>query len=445
MIVNPDSIEFESLDDLCIFVRYNSKNSKSVPAGYILAEDLMNNKGGVLYAKDTELDAARITRLLRILENNPEIKPSFLIKLNDIVLKIEHGKILAALIRLIESKASRKVYAKLMFSVKTLIESRINDILKEPEIILYISKLKFLEDKSKKSTINPFYNHTLNSLIFSMGITANLIESNEEKFEPKEIGEIGLVALLQNSGGWETSGQFMDLSVEERKKKFIAANEKNQNNLQMYNVKSEVLEAIDYCYDFQTGNFDFFQDDTKTAMYAKIACVGGIFNEAIAGLWGSARAPREVIDSLYLQTQANKIPKSLVDALAKGLKFNDLFDFYRELEVLNNLCKRDSGKAYPMTGFKSPVIFVCQHNLYDCKEFVASAKSITVFKEMGGLEEGSYGRCEGLSDKLIDFYEGHYKEIKDDVTSKKLKSGTKEDDNSAEEASNEKDNESKDT
>ena len=98
-----------------------------------------------------------------------------------------------------------------------------------------------------------------------------------------------------------------------------------------------------------------------------------------------------------------------------------------------------------MTGFKSPVIFVCQHNLYDCKEFVASAKSITVFKEMGGLEEGSYGRCEGLSDKLIDFYEGHYKEITDDVTSKKLKSGTKEDDNSAEEASNEKDNESKDT
>lgn len=436
MIVNPDSIEFESLDDLCIFVRYSAKNSKSVPAGYVLAEDLLNNKGGVLYAKDTELDASRITRLIRILENNPEIKPSFLIVLNDTVLKTEHAKILAALNRLIESKAGRKVYSKLMFSVKALIESRINDILKDPEIILYISKLKFLEDKSKKSNINPFYNHSLNSLIFAMGITANLMELSQEKFEPKEIGEIGLVALLQNSGGWETCGQYMELPIEERKSKFIEANEKNQNNLQMYNVNPEVLESIDYCYDFQAGDLDFLKDDSKTAKYAQIASVAGAFNEALSGLWGSAKAPREVLDSLYIQAQQEKIPKSLVDALAKGLKFHDMFDFYRELDILNNLCKRESGKAYPMTGFKSPVIFVCQHNLHECKEFVASAKAITIFKEVGGLEEGSYGRCEGLSTRLLDFYEAHYKEIKDEVTTKQIGSEAESDDSHEESSPN---------
>ena len=108
----------------------------------------------------------------------------------------------------------------------------------------------------------------------------------------------------------------------------------------------------------------------------------------------------------------------MVDSLAKGLKFDNLFDFYHELEQLVQACHRQAGRPYPMTGFKSPIIFVCQKNIKECKEYVASAKSITVFKEVGGLEEGSYGRCEGLSDKLASFYEEHYHEIKEEVLEK---------------------------
>ena len=56
---------------------------------------------------------------------------------------------------------------------------------------------------------------------------------------------------------------------------------------------------------------------------------------------------------------------------------------------------------------KSPIIFVCQQNLYECKEYVAGANAINVFKEMGGLEEEQYNRCEGLSERLIQFYDEH--------------------------------------
>ena len=69
MKILPDALEFETVDDLCIFLRYDAKNTKSIPPGYVLAEDMLNNKGGVLYAKDTELDASRIGRLIRIIEN----------------------------------------------------------------------------------------------------------------------------------------------------------------------------------------------------------------------------------------------------------------------------------------------------------------------------------------------------------------------------------------
>ncbi len=147
MNITPDTLEFGSIDDLSIFVRYDAKNPKSVPKGYVLAEDMLNNKGGVLYAKGTEIDGSHIGRLIRILENNPEVKPKFILKLNDIVIKIEQAKILAGIKQLIDSKASRKVYARFMASVKKVIELRFHDILTSPDIILFISKLKFIEDK----------------------------------------------------------------------------------------------------------------------------------------------------------------------------------------------------------------------------------------------------------------------------------------------------------
>ncbi|MCP4728177.1 MAG: hypothetical protein GY863_24270, partial [bacterium] len=86
--------------------------------------------------------------------------------------------------------------------------------------------------------------------------------------------------------------------------------------------------------------------------------------------------------------------------------------------------------------------FVCSKNLIDCKEFVASAKSITIFKDVQGLSAGSYGRCEGLSAKLALFYDDHYKEIKDDVLAKEArntKAGSEEEENAEPEQEEAKD------
>lgn len=426
MKILSDAIEFDNIDDLCIFVRYDPKNDKSVSNGYVLAEDMLNNKGGVLYAKDTEIDSVRIKRLIRILENNPEVKPKFIIKLNDIVVKIEEAKMLVRINRLIDSKASSKVYGRLMASVKKLLESSIHDIFASPELILYISKLKFLENKSKKSKISPFYNHMLNTLIFSMGIVAYLKDEAKVQLETDDIGTIGVLALFHAVGGWETSGENLELPLDVRKVKYIEANEKNYETLKndeliSQSIKNDgIFEAIKYCYEFQTDKCDFFNSESKTALYANIVCVASSFNQDISGLWGTQRTAREVIDAQYVKVQSQKMPKPYVDALAKSLQFNDMFEFYQELEILMNSCKRNAGKPYPMTGFKSPIIFVCEHNIHECKEYVASSTAISVFKEMGGLKEGQYGRCEGLTAGLVQFYGEHYKEIKDEVKAKQI-------------------------
>lgn len=418
MIFSQSTVEFDTLDDFILFTRYNPKNKNSVPKGYSLSENLVNNEGAILYTKDSEMDATRIGRLKRIMENNPEVNPRITLNRNDKIVEIERQKIGGALKRLIESKRSRAEFAKFMKTVQTTFESQWKNILKEPETILYISQLKFLEDKFKKTKINPFYNHALNTGIFAIGIVLHLSQVTEHKYTPDDLNDVLMASILMEAKGWESAGESIERPVEERKKNFIEANSGNYNYLKKFDIKKEVLDIIEYCYQYSIEKIDFFQEETKTALYAQIVSVAGHFDQLMSGMWEDPKTPREIIDQFYVKATDNKMPKLIIDAFAKGLKFNSLFDFYHEIELLDQSCHWRSGKPYPMTGFKSPVIYVCQNNMKECKEFVASAKSITVFKEIGGLEEGSYGRCEGLSSKLSSFYEEHYHEIKEDVLEK---------------------------
>ncbi|MCP4726383.1 MAG: hypothetical protein GY863_15165 [bacterium] len=442
MLISADSITFDNVDDFAVFVRYNPKNSKSVPEGYVLAEDLVNEKGGILYAANSDMDAMKIGRLKKIQENNPEIKNKVVIKLSDRVNEIEREKIKAAAKRLIESKRSRMEYSKIMSLVQNMLDSRWNNILENNDLVLNISRLKFLEDRTKKSTISPFYNHVLNTLIFATGVMINMYYVNKEKSTAKEYTELGQAALLVDNGGWKNVGEHMEKPVEERQKQYYEANSTNSNDLKSMDLSEEVLDAIELCYKFNQGETEFFENESKASKYAQILCVARLFDEKVAGLWGDYKSPREVTDQLYLKTTAKELPKKYVDSLAKGLKFDNLFDFYHELELLVQSCMRNKSAPYPMKGFKSPVIFVCSKNLIDCKEFVASAKSITIFKDVQGLSAGSYGRCEGLSAKLALFYDDHYQEIKDDVLAKEAgrnKAGSEEEENAEPEQEEAKD------
>ena len=53
-----------------------------------------------------------------------------------------------------------------------------------------------------------------------------------------------------------------------------------------------------------------------------------------------------------------------------------------------------------------------------CKNYVTSSKAVTIFRKVGDLEEGSYGRCEWLSNELIKFYDKFYEQIKEDTMSR---------------------------
>ena len=88
------------------------------------------------------------------------------------------------------------------------------------------------------------------------------------------------------------------------------------------------------------------------------------------------------------------------------------------MESLKALCKFQGGNhtwPYPMTGFKSPTIFVCKDSLKDCDHYEKSLSAVNLLKPEGGLNEGKYARCLLTTPKLLEFYAKHYEEIKDDL------------------------------
>ena len=183
-------------------------------------------------------------------------------------------------------------------------------------------------------------------------------------------------------------------------------------------MDQEVIEALKLVASYTPAKPDFVDRDDRVGDLANVVVVANEFNTRTVGLYGNSSAPKDVVDKLYVAATEGKIQKTFVDALAKGLTFGYLFDFYFEVEKLNKSCPYSYSRAYPMTGFKSPVIYVCKGKLSTCPHYGASSKAVTVIRPNSGLEEGSYGRCEWLSKALIKFYDAFYEQIKEDTMSR---------------------------
>ena len=71
----------------------------------------------------------------------------------------------------------------------------------------------------------------LNTVIFTIGIMANMYQVTQQKFSSSELIEAVAVAFFHAARGWETSGEYVDKPIEERKKKYIELNGNNYNHL----------------------------------------------------------------------------------------------------------------------------------------------------------------------------------------------------------------------
>jgi len=132
-----------------------------------------------------------------------------------------------------------------------------------------------------------------------------------------------------------------------------------------------------------------------------------------SGLFGVRPKISNIADKLNVQALKNRINTHIVKAVTVGLNLQDIFDFYQEIDNLRNICPCNCAAPYPMTGYKSPTIFICRGNKTSCEGYEKSFKAIHLIQQMDDLEPGKYTRCLLITPRLLEFYMCHYSDIKE--------------------------------
>ncbi len=414
--ITPKTVEIKTLKSLILFTGYNVKVKQTMPKGLKTAKDICIDTGAVLIPKEVVLEHAHIGQLTKRKENNPDSDFEFSLQSNDAMLDLLKDRLKSDFKRIVESKKMRIEYRRMMDRVQGVIEGYFDDIFKNEELVYQIYRLFFIEKELVGEGVTQQYYHMISVFIYSIGIGIQSFQVSDKKFTKEDFIKLGTIALLHDFAGMEAMPDSVEKTIEVRKQNYFKANSKSPELTATFVKAPEVKESLKNINDFHTGKNEFMKVEKMSTSYSNVVIIADLFDLMTNGMFDPAMGPKEVTDQLYVRATNKEVSRIYVDCMARGLKFDDLFDFYYELDKLVKWCPfEESSKPYPMTGFMSPTIVVCSKKINKCKEFQGATESINIIRPTSGLQEGSYGRCEKLSKDLVVYYEEFYKQIKEEV------------------------------
>ncbi len=292
-------------------------------------------------------------------------------------------------------------------------------MLTDENMILTIFKMKFSTETTGNKNATLYFNHTISVVLFSYAIAQSASLKDTIKFTKDDYTNLLKTAFFHNIGALTTVDTFMDLGDSDRKKKYYEANRNSGFSLSSLQLPFEIMDAIRFIGEHPFERYEFVNDtEKKASWFANIIVAADFYSQLEVGLFGSHLKPSKIIDKLNLMGREEQLNMEVVKAFSLGLNLKDIFDFYMGMERLQSLCKVQGGRhawPYPMSGFKSPTLFICEREITTCEHFEKSLKAVTLLKPMRKLKDGKYARCLLTSPQLQDFYAEHYEDIKSDM------------------------------
>ncbi len=413
----PDRLTIESLNSL-LYIFKGKKLDAVTSKAFQLAEDLPNGRGsGILFPKETELTNERIESLVKIKGLHPKIDFKVTIKKSKELADFFRQVIVDDITRSVKSKSTLQEFRKSMFKIEKFLGSYVNDILDHDEMIYTLYNARAINERASDTGIPIYFYHAINSAVFAIIILQNAFFAFGKHFQLKDIINVTRAALMNDIGALIKLGPIANLPKEALKSEYVNLKSQSASISKRIGLQEEIVDSIKKTYDLEIGKeISASSDDDKTADFANVLFTANLLDSKISGLFENRVPVKSAVDEMYVKSSTGGMRRSYIDSLAKGLRLNQLFDFYFEMERLRKSCiKGDFARAYPMLGFKSPVLFLCKARKLDCPQYSPTSKSVTLLRPSSGLEPGAYGRCKFLSKALVKFYESHYDNIKDEI------------------------------
>ncbi|MFC1729177.1 hypothetical protein ACFL6I_02475 [candidate division KSB1 bacterium] len=421
--VESKAIEVEGVESLCKLCRYHPRKRDDFLSGLVLAEDLASEKGVTLYTTGTKLTPERIGRLIEISENNPSLQVRFKIDKSEELIDNFRNDIIEKVHKLVSFRKKYQVYFKLLDAVEKDFSKFLDEILSDESLVLTIYKMKFSVDSSPLKNASQFFNLTIAVVIFSFALSRITVLSEKTRFEREDYLELIKAAFFHNFSAilnLESISKSDDFN-----KSYFSINKNTEALIREVKISLDARDAVSRVNNYYFGEKDFVKkEESKTNWIANIVLIAQKYAILESGFFGEKKKPAHIIDLMNVQAMNSTLNKTVVQALTLGLNLKNIFDFYQEMDTLQSLCSFDGGNhswPYPMTGFKSPTIFICKYHKNECEFYESSLKAVTLIQPLDDLMEGTYARCKLATPRLLEFYRDHYAEIKKDSVKVKKK------------------------
>ncbi|HUU26582.1 MAG TPA: hypothetical protein VM123_02115 [archaeon] len=416
-----DYLGIQGIDTITKVTRYTPQNADIFLDGLELAEELRAKSGTILYPKDAEVTWERLGRLMQLRESNPNLDFLFKIKRSEKLFNQFRKEIRERMRVLLKRRQGMKIFMDLMSTADAFFQPLAEKILADENITLELFKIRFICDSAKSSRATFYADHMIDVALLSLAIATSLKLKPAIGEDQGKLVQIMKAAMFHGYGAIYEINKILETPEGERSQIFWEANRKELKKIASLELGDNVIAAIQSLYEYHAGKRDFISDSGWPGVMKNILIVASVFLEKERGLFGEPLEAKMVVDRMNVKVMEKQLNDLAVQALTLGLNLIDIFDFYIEMDRLVKKCPYDSAVPYPLTGFKSPTIFVCKRNFTQCRYLELSVNAVSLVKRLGDLRPGEYNRCKLLCPKLIAFYDEHYEEIKETTLEKAQK------------------------
>lgn len=412
------------IDTMVKFTRFHPQKPNIFLEGLELADDLKNTAGVILYTKGTKITQERMARLVNLSESSTAMDLSFTIKRSQELIQTFRKEIKGQMDKVLKQRLTNKIFQNFFEPIKSDTDRIMNDILSDETMTTAIYKMWFLCQISKSGQGLKFFNHSLQIALFSLAMILSDRYKEAIGGERKRLTEIMKAGLIHNYEALNDIESLMQLPEDERLKAYWEIIRNGYFILGALRLEYDIMDTVRILCEYFLGRKDFIghkdlvgKSEWPTIM-ANVILTADAYLQKENGIFGDTQSPRQAIDQLNVRAMEKELNEIAVAVLTIGCNFQDIFDFYREIDRLIQECPYNSAWPYALTGFKSPTIFICKKTIMECYHIERTIQAVTLIQPLRELPEGKYNRCLLLTPKLISFYEDHYDEIKEETLDK---------------------------
>jgi len=411
-----ECLEIEGIETFLRFARHDTDNPDIFLQGIELSEDLLSNFGTVLYTRGTCLSTERVSRLLKLRENNPNLDFTFKIKRSSELIETFRKDVKEQIISLLTRRMKTGAFEDLLSQLNQNIETFIDEILSEESITLALYKFRFMRDAISMKKSDLFLEHSIGVALVSLSIASSPRFTHIFKKDRSILVDVIKIGLLHNYGALSEIENILKLSPEKWFESYWIANQEALEFFENLGLSVESIQAIRLiCNVYTERRNSFIAKDDLVSTMANVVLVADVFLRRESGLFCNPVPMKKVVDQLNVKVAEKRLNENVVRALTMGLNLLEIFDFYNELDTLIAKCSYSSAVPYPLVGFRSATLFVCKNTVSECKYLETNTTAVNLVKQIGVLKPGRYYRCRLLTNLLNHFYEEHYQDIKDSV------------------------------